>query len=95
MLKIELDDAKPRPWVRYSGAITSADGFKARLAAWRMRVYRFRQVKVKVGIAGQDDVRRLRTIRSRIGSADLRVDDPESWGAVIQRLSENAPEITA
>src|SRR5262245_4461736 len=42
---------QPRPWLRYSGAITSArKGLKLRLAAWSMRVYRFAQVKVKVGI---------------------------------------------
>jgi len=84
---------QPRPWVRYSGAITSADGFKARLAAWRMRVYRFRQVKVKVGIAGQDDVRRLRTIRSRIGRIDLRVDANEAWSPAeaVQRIRELEP----
>ena len=46
--------------VRYSGAITSADGFKAQLAACKMRFYGFRQLKVKVGIDGQDDVDRLR-----------------------------------
>lgn len=69
-----------RKWVRYSGAITSAKGRKARLSAWAMRLYRFRQVKVKVGIAGQDDVVRLRTIRRGVGSSiDLRVDANESW----------------
>ena len=71
-----------RPWVRYSGAITSAKGFKARLASWKMRLYGFRQVKVKVGIAGHDDVHRLRTIRRRVGRAmDLRVDANEAWPA--------------
>ena len=51
-----------RPWVRYSGGITSASGrFKVGFAALRMRVYGFRQVKVKVGIAGHDDVQRLRS----------------------------------
>src|SRR5262245_22321851 len=34
-----------RAWVRYSGAITSARGFKARLASWKMRLYGFKQVK--------------------------------------------------
>ena len=56
---------QPRPKVQYSGAITSAKGFKLRLAAWAMRLYGFRQLKVKVGIAGQDDVQRLRSIRKR------------------------------
>src|SRR5262245_30880775 len=73
---------QPQPWVRYSGAITSARGFKVRLAAWRMRIYGFRQVKVKVGIAGYDDPARLRVIRSRCGRGmDVRVDANEAWGA--------------
>jgi L-alanine-DL-glutamate epimerase-like enolase superfamily enzyme len=73
---------EPRPWVRYSGAITSAHGFKVRMAAFRMWVYRFRHVKVKVGIAGQDDVARLRRIRRRLGDkVDLRVDANEAWPA--------------
>src|SRR5437588_73092 len=57
----------PRPWVRYSGAILSARGLKLRLVAWLMRFYRFRQMKVKVGLAGQDDAGRLRIIRGRLG----------------------------
>jgi L-Ala-D/L-Glu epimerase len=73
---------QPRPHVRYSGAITSATGFKARLAAWRMRVWGFRQVKVKVGMAGHDDVARLTLIRPRLGwKRDLRVDANEAWPA--------------
>jgi muconate cycloisomerase len=71
---------EPRAWVRYSGAISSASGFKLRLAAWKMWLYRFRQLKVKVGIEGQNDVRRLRTIRRRVGrKMDLRVDANEAW----------------
>jgi L-alanine-DL-glutamate epimerase-like enolase superfamily enzyme len=71
---------EPRQWVRYSGAITSSQGWRVRLAAWRLWVYRFRQIKVKVGIAGQDDVKRLRLIRRRVGSkTDLRVDANEAW----------------
>jgi muconate cycloisomerase len=71
---------EPKPWVRYSGAISSASGHRLRLAAWLMRFYRFRQVKVKVGIEGQDDVARLRSIRRRVGRrTDLRVDANEAW----------------
>jgi muconate cycloisomerase len=71
---------EPRPWVRYSGAITSAHGWKVRLAALRLWAYRFRHIKVKVGIAGQDDVKRLRLIRKRVGGrTDLRVDANEAW----------------
>jgi muconate cycloisomerase len=88
------DLAQPRPLVRYSGAITSTQGFKLRLAAWKMWVFRFKQLKVKVGIAGQDDVRRLRIIRRRVGKkTDLRIDANEAWGAadVEKRIAELEP----
>jgi L-Ala-D/L-Glu epimerase len=71
---------QPRPWVRYSGAITSSDGLKLKLVAWLYRFYGFRQVKVKVGLAGQDDVARLRAVRKRVGNkVELRVDANEAW----------------
>ena len=84
----------PRPWVRYSGAIMSARGFKARLAAWAMRLYRFKQVKVKVGMAGHDDVERLRVIRGRLGrGVDLRIDANEAWtpAEVVTRIRALVP----
>ncbi len=66
--------------VRYSGAVTSARGFKLRLAAFILWFYGFHQVKVKVGIAGYDDARRLRSLRLRLGPRiDLRVDANEAW----------------
>lgn len=72
----------PRDRVRYSGAVTSASGFKARLAARRQWVWRFEQVKVKVGIEGHDDIARLRSIRAILGwRRDLRVDANEAWPA--------------
>jgi muconate cycloisomerase len=80
---------EPQPWVRYSGAISSARGFKLRLAAWKMRLFRFRQLKVKVGIEGQDDVARLRILRRRVGrKTDLRVDANEAWsrGEAVERI---------
>jgi muconate cycloisomerase len=71
---------QPRDMVRYSGAIMSARGLKLRLAAWSMRVYRFRQVKIKVGIAGHDDPARLKTARRILGEkTDIRVDANEAW----------------
>ncbi len=71
---------RPQPWVRYSGVITSADGLKLKLVAWGYRLYGFRQVKVKVGIPGQDDPARLRAVRHRVGSkVELRVDANEAW----------------
>jgi len=83
-----------RDMVRYSGAITSARGLKARFAAWRMRIYRFKQVKIKVGIAGYDDVARLTAIRPRIGkNTDLRVDANEAWrpDEAVERITELEP----
>ncbi len=83
---------QPRPRIQYSGAITSArSGFKLRLAGWRMWIYGFRQVKVKVGIAGHDDEKRLRVIRSRVGAGmDLRIDANEAW-----TVAETAERIRA
>lgn len=73
---------KRQTQVRYSGVITSARGFKARVLSRVLRFYRFRKVKVKVGIAGYDDPGRLRLIRSVVGEAiDLRVDANEAWSA--------------
>src|SRR5262245_29282509 len=71
---------EPRSEVRYSGAITSAQGWKARFAAWKMWIYGFAQLKIKVGIEGQDDIDRVRAIRRRVGQKmDLRVDANEAW----------------
>lgn len=85
---------QPRDQVQYSGAITSAQGgMKLRLAAWRLRIYRFRQIKVKVGIEGHDDPYRLRIIRGRVGSTDLRVDANEAWspGEAAERIRALEP----
>jgi L-Ala-D/L-Glu epimerase len=71
---------RPRDRVQYSAAITSSDGLKLRLVAWAYRLYGFGQIKLKVGIAGQDDVARLRAVRRRVGLAvRLRVDANEAW----------------
>ena len=60
---LAADLARSSRLLRYSGAITSAQGMKARWAAWKMRLFGFRQLKVKVGLEGQDDVKRLESIR--------------------------------
>ena len=86
---------QPRDRVRYSGAIMSARGFKIRLAAWSMRLYRFRQVKIKVGIVGHDDASRLKTARRILGSRrDIRVDANEAWqaGEVVERIRSLEPQ---
>jgi muconate cycloisomerase len=72
----------PRPWLQYSGALTGARGLKAPVYAFVLRVYGFRQVKVKVGMAGIDDRKRLTAIRRGLGRRiDLRVDANEAWSA--------------
>jgi muconate cycloisomerase len=66
--------------VRYSGIITSSNGFKLRLVAWGYRVYGFDQIKLKVGIPGHDDLCRLKVIRRRVSPrVKLRVDANEAW----------------
>ncbi len=73
---------EPKDAVRYSGVITSARGWKLFLLCLVMRAYRFRQIKVKVGIAGHDDVARLRKIRRMMRrNVDLRIDANEAWPA--------------
>jgi muconate cycloisomerase len=84
----------PRPQVRYSGALTGARGVKAPVYALVLRLYGFRDVKVKVGLAGVDDVRRLRAIRRGLGRRiELRVDANEAWSAAEagQRIAELEP----
>jgi muconate cycloisomerase len=77
---IEPNLYEPKKRVQYSGVITSARGHKARISALIMWLYGFRQLKVKVGIAGYDDPQRLATIRRRVGSKmDIRIDANEAW----------------
>jgi L-Ala-D/L-Glu epimerase len=85
---------EPREWVHYSGVITSAKGWKARALAWGMRLLGFHQVKVKVGIAGQNDAQRLASIRRRLGATiDIRVDANEAWSLteVADKIRELEP----
>jgi L-alanine-DL-glutamate epimerase-like enolase superfamily enzyme len=86
---------EPKDSIRYSGVITSARaGFKLFLVCMLMRAYRFRQVKVKVGIAGHDDVYRLKKIRGRMQrNVDLRIDANEAWsaGEAVERIRALEP----
>ena len=68
--------------VRYSGAITAASRFREESSAWKLWLYGFHQVKLKVGVDGQDDPSRLKTVRSIVGRRiDLRIDANEAWPA--------------
>ena len=69
-----------RDRVQYSGAITPMGTLRETLRAWLMRLYGFRQAKVKVGVAGVDDVRALARVRKWVGPGmDLRIDANEAW----------------
>lgn len=66
--------------IRYGTVITSIKPWKEAAAALAYRLYGFRQCKVKVGVAGQDEPSSLRRIRLWAGSTiDLRVDANEGW----------------
>ncbi len=66
--------------VRYSGAITASSEAREQYSAWKLWLYGFSQVKLKVGVLGQDDPARLRTLRSILGPRlDIRIDANEAW----------------
>ncbi len=80
--------------VRYSGAITTARGIKTLTAAIVFRLYRFRQVKIKVGMEGYDDRKRLGVVRRWGGrKLDLRLDANEAWtpANAVERIRELEP----
>lgn len=73
---------QPAEKVQYSGVLLSSRGWKLRFKALAYRLAGFRQIKVKVGIAGQDDVKRLRAVRRCVGpGVDVRIDANEAWAA--------------
>jgi muconate cycloisomerase len=66
--------------VFYSGAVTSMTPHKQWISAWKMKLFGFHQVKVKVGTDGIDDVDCLRRVRRIVGPhVDLRLDANEAW----------------
>lgn len=72
--------ADSREEVYYSGAVTSESPRKQWLSALKMRLFGFRQVKVKVGAADIADADCLRRVRLVVGAAvDLRLDANEAW----------------
>jgi L-alanine-DL-glutamate epimerase-like enolase superfamily enzyme len=80
--------------VRYSGAITAESARAERISAFKIRIYGFNQVKIKVGAEGQDDPRRLSRMRMILGRRmDIRLDANEAWPAseVIDRVAPLLP----
>lgn len=83
-----------RPEVRYSGVIGNPRGWKKRVYPLVYRLAGFKQVKLKVGIDGQDDVSRTKLIRKWLGKKmDLRIDANEAWSPadVAARVRELEP----
>jgi muconate cycloisomerase len=77
----------------YSAIIDSGNRGLFRKALLQ-RLYGFRQCKVKVGAAGDDDAARLRTIRRGLGPrVDLRLDANEAWRA--NELCDKVAPLTA
>jgi muconate cycloisomerase len=92
--RLAPDIYSPRREVRYSGVITGAKGWKARVMAWVYWLGGFRDVKVKVGMEGIDDVPRLRSIRRGLGrKIELRVDANEAWSPAqaVERIRALGP----
>ena len=91
LARVEGLELFPEPRrVRYSGAITAESTRAERISAFKMRIYGFNQVKIKVGAEGQDDPRRLGRMRTILGRRmDIRLDANEAWPAseVIDRVS--------
>ena len=80
--------------IRYSAPIDAGSPRKVRRQAILMRLYGFRNCKVKVGAPGDDDVARLRAIRRWSGRhIDLRIDVNEAWrpAEVCQKLERLKP----
>jgi L-Ala-D/L-Glu epimerase len=93
--RIEGLDLFPKPRrVRYSGVITAESSRAERISAWKIRIYGFKQVKMKVGAGGQDDPRRLSRMRKILGRRmDIRLDANEAWSTseVIDRVAPLLP----
>ena len=78
VLAPDLYEARER--VQYSGVIGNPKGWKSHIYPLVYRLAGFKQVKLKVGIPGTDDVKRTRRARKWLGkSIDLRVDANEAW----------------
>ncbi len=75
-----IEFAKPCNEVFYSGAVTSTTPRGQWISALKMRLFAFRQVKIKVGTNGISDVDLLRRVRRIVcRKVDLRLDANEAW----------------
>lgn len=85
---------QPKDRVQYSGVIGNPRGWKKRFYPLVYRLAGFHQVKLKVGIAGHDDVKRTKQMRRWLGKTmNLRIDANEAWTAAecAERIRELEP----
>jgi muconate cycloisomerase len=83
-----------RDRVQYSGVIGNPRGWKKRFYPFIYWLMGFKQVKLKVGIEGQSDVKRTKIVRRWLGrKIDLRLDANEAWNPaeVAERIRELEP----
>jgi L-alanine-DL-glutamate epimerase-like enolase superfamily enzyme len=84
---------EPKKKVRYTGAITTKGKWKGKIFAWSWRLVNPADVKIKVGIPGSDDVKRLKTFRRIMPRLKFRIDANEAWTAATaaDRIRELEP----
>ncbi|MFO0821759.1 MAG: enolase C-terminal domain-like protein [Gemmataceae bacterium] len=83
-----------RERIQYSGILTNPRGWKKKLYPFVYWLTGFSQVKLKVAMAGHDDVKRTKGMRRWLGKKiDLRLDANEGWTAaeVVERIRELEP----
>ena len=86
--------ASSRDNVYYSGVITSLSTRRQLISALKMRLFAFRQVKIKVGTPGISDRDCVARVRRIVGPrVDLRLDANEAWSCdeVANRLAPLIP----
>ncbi|MEX0725039.1 MAG: enolase C-terminal domain-like protein [Planctomycetaceae bacterium] len=67
-------------FAQYSAVFPDLPMWKLISYSYWARVARMRHVKIKVGVAGKNDLARLRAVRKAIGPRmDLRIDANEAW----------------
>ncbi|MEO2017838.1 MAG: enolase C-terminal domain-like protein [Fuerstiella sp.] len=79
-LPAAADVRERREEVCYSGVMSAATGLRQWRSLLKMKIFGFRQVKIKVGTTGIDDVTSVARARRILGRhVDLRLDANEAW----------------
>ncbi|MCP4782120.1 MAG: dipeptide epimerase [Fuerstiella sp.] len=80
--------------VCYSGVMAAATGLRQWRSPLKMKMFGFRQVKIKVGTTGIDDVASVARARRILGQrVDLRLDANEAWdcGELVTKIQALEP----